>query len=239
MKYNILSILVAIIVYPLSAQQNAVSSIKLNSSLDSACYAIGVNYGNGLRENMQEFPGGTANFHAVAEAFVHAIIGDVESLLLAPEEALNYLNSYIMEFSIKEEEAAKEEQMRFFAENKTKEGVITTESGLQYKIIKQGEGDKPTAEDGVTVHYTGKLLDGTVFDSSIERGEPVTFGVNQVIDGWTELLQLMPVGSKYQVWIPSDLAYGSQGAGNVIKPNSSLEFEIELLGIEVSDTESR
>ena len=237
-KLSILFILSTIIVASLAAQQNTVSSIKLNSALDSACYAIGVNYGTGLRDYMQDFPGGTANFYALAEAFSRAIIGDLETLLLKPEEAQVYINSYIMELSIKEEEAAIEEEMRFFAENRTKEGVITTESGLQYKVLKQGEGDKPTAEDIVTVNYTGKLLDGSVFDSSEAHGEPATFVVAQVIAGWIEVLQLMPLGSKYVVWVPSELAYGSQGAGNVIKPNSTLEFEIELLGIEVSNAGS-
>jgi len=128
-----------------------------------------------------------------------------------------------------EEELAKGEA--FLAENKTKEGVIATESGLQYKIITQGNGPKPEESSTVKVHYTGQLLDGTVFDSSVQRGESATFGVSQVIQGWTEVLLLMPVGSKYQVWIPSNLAYGQQGAGQQIKPNSVLTFEIELLEI--------
>ena len=116
-------------------------------------------------------------------------------------------------------------------ENKTKKDVITTESGLQYQVVTEGTGEKPTAEDKVKVHYTGTLLDGTVFDSSVERGEPAEFGVGQVIKGWTEVLQLMPAGSKYIVWIPSELAYGERGAGGDIKPNSTLKFEIELLEI--------
>ena len=121
------------------------------------------------------------------------------------------------------------------AENKTKSGVITTESGLQYQVVTEGKGAKPTADDKVKVHYTGTLLNGTKFDSSVDRGEPAEFGVGQVIKGWTEVLQLMPVGSKYIVWIPSELAYGERGAGADIRPNSTLKFEIELLEIVKDD----
>ncbi|NJK83657.1 MAG: FKBP-type peptidyl-prolyl cis-trans isomerase, partial [Saprospiraceae bacterium] len=111
------------------------------------------------------------------------------------------------------------------------EGVIVLESGLQYKILKAGEGAVPTAKDKVTVHYHGTLIDGTVFDSSIQRGEPATFGVTQVIQGWVEALQLMPQGSKWRLFIPANLAYGSRSAGPSIKPNSALIFDVELLDI--------
>lgn len=120
---------------------------------------------------------------------------------------------------------------RFLAENKNKEGVVELPSGLQYKIIEKGTGSIPSATDRVKVHYKGSLLDGTVFDSSIDRGEPITFGVSQVISGWTEALQLMPVGSKWMLYIPYQLGYGNRDAG-VIKPYSTLIFEVELLGIE-------
>ncbi|GAB5415509.1 MAG: FKBP-type peptidyl-prolyl cis-trans isomerase [Congregibacter sp.] len=119
----------------------------------------------------------------------------------------------------------------FLAENGAREGVMTTDSGLQYEIIEEGDGAMPTAEDSVSVHYRGTLLDGTEFDSSYARGEPVTFGVTQVISGWTEALQLMKVGSKYKLFIPSELAYGAGGAGDRIGPNSALIFDVELLGI--------
>ncbi len=127
--------------------------------------------------------------------------------------------------------ANKEAGIKFLAENKTKEGVVTTASGLQYKIITKGTGEIPTAESKVKVHYKGTLLDGTEFDSSYKRNEPATFGAGQVIKGWTEALTLMPVGSKWELYIPSDLAYGSRDAGP-IKPFSTLIFEVELLGIE-------
>jgi FKBP-type peptidyl-prolyl cis-trans isomerase FklB len=127
--------------------------------------------------------------------------------------------------------ANREAGIKFLAENKTKEGVVTTASGLQYKIITKGTGEIPTAESKVKVHYKGTLLDGTEFDSSYKRNEPATFGAGQVIKGWTEALTLMPVGSKWELYIPSDLAYGSRDAGP-IKPFSTLIFEVELLSIE-------
>jgi len=123
------------------------------------------------------------------------------------------------------------EAAEFFAENGAREGVMTTDSGLQYEALEEGEGPKPTAEDRVQVHYRGTLLDGTVFDSSYERGQPVTFGLNQVIPGWTEGLQLMSPGAKYKLYIPSELGYGSGGAGDSIGPNAALIFEVELLSI--------
>lgn len=120
----------------------------------------------------------------------------------------------------------------FLANNKDKDGIVTLDSGLQYEVISEGDGSKPVATDTVSVHYTGTLLDGTVFDSSVQRGEPAKFPVNQVIAGWTEALQLMNVGSKYKLYIPSDLAYGARGAGQAIGPHATLVFEVELLGIE-------
>jgi len=123
------------------------------------------------------------------------------------------------------------EGKKFLEENKKREGVVTTESGLQYVILKKGTGPKPAGTDKVKVHYRGTLIDGTEFDSSIKRGQPAEFNVNAVIKGWTEALQLMPVGSKWQLYIPSDLAYGPRGAGRQIGPNETLIFEVELLDI--------
>ena len=224
--------LAMLIASPLAAQQKTI----LTSAIDSVCYGIGVINGAGLKESMNQFPGGKYNLQAIAEAFTHALIGDAESLLLNREDAQNYIQAFLMEASTKEAEAAKEEEIRFFAENKTKDGVITTESGLQYKVLVQGEGDKPSPNDRVSVHYKGSLLDGTVFDNSIERGEPISIGVSQVIEGWTEVLLLMPLGSKFTAWIPSELGYGMQGNGP-IKPNSTLVFELELLSIEVIENQ--
>jgi FKBP-type peptidyl-prolyl cis-trans isomerase len=231
-RISVLFLLTAIITSSLTAQQNT----KLTSAVDSACYAIGVLNGAGLKESMEQFPGGKFNLNAIAEAFTHVLTGNAETLLMSREEAQDYFQAYMMEITVKEAEAAKVEESRFLAENKTKPGVITTESGLQYKVLTLGEGDKPKQSDIVTVHYTGSLLDGDVFDSSVTRGEPITIGVDKVIQGWTEILQLMPLGSKFITWIPSELGYGAQGNGP-IKPNSTLVFEMELLGIEVVNNE--
>ncbi len=129
-------------------------------------------------------------------------------------------------------DANQKEGAAFLAANKTKEGVVTTSSGLQYKILKQGDGPKPTATDSVVCNYKGTLINGTEFDSSYKRGQPATFPVNGVIKGWTEALQLMPTGSKWQLFVPADLAYGARGAGQDIGPNATLIFEVELLSIQ-------
>ena len=203
-------------------------SANLKSAIDSASYAIGVSTGAGYKENLKTLPD-SANVDALIAGFTEALKGQKTSM--TPEAAQAFLQTYFMEASAKQATKAKEEGDKFLAENKTKEGIITTESGLQYKVVTEGKGVKPTAEDKVKVHYKGTLLDGKVFDSSIERGEPAEFGVGQVIKGWTEGLQLMPVGSKYTFWIPSELAYGERVAGQDIKPNSVLVFEVELLEI--------
>lgn len=209
------------------------TNVSLKSDVDSVSYAIGVSTGLGYKENLKTLPGGEANVDALIAGFIQAIKGD--STKMNMEQAREYMQKYFVEASAKEANKTKEEGEKFLAENKKKSGVITTESGLQYQVITEGTGAKPTAEDHVKVHYTGTLLDGTKFDSSVDRGEPAEFPVSQVIKGWTEGLQLMPVGSKYIFWIPSDLAYGDRGAGQMIKPNSTLKFEVELLEIVKDD----
>ena len=155
-----------------------------------------------------------------------------EDTSMSLEEASQHIQAY---FSAKQNEMLEmntEEGKLFLAENKEKENVVTLPSGLQYEILTEGNGAVPTATDTVNCHYHGTLIDGTVFDSSVQRGQPATFGVTQVIKGWVEALQLMPVGSKWRLFVPSDLAYGEQGAGNDIQPNSTLIFEVELLSIQ-------
>lgn len=148
------------------------------------------------------------------------------------QEAQKLLNSFFEELEKKVAGQAKEEGERFLSENARRDGVKVTASGLQYEILEATIGQKPKATDRVKVHYEGTLTDGTVFDSSYRRGEPITFGLNQVIAGWTEGLQLMSIGSKYKLYIPYQLGYGAQGAGGSIPPYAALIFTVELLGIE-------
>ncbi len=147
------------------------------------------------------------------------------------EEAQKLINDYLQELQDKAEKVARAEGEQFLAENGKKENVKTTASGLQYVVEKEGTGAQPTAEDEVTVHYTGKLLNGQVFDSSVNRGEPATFPLNRVIPGWTEGVQLMKEGAKYTFFIPSDLAYGPQGVPGAIPPHSTLIFDVELIKV--------
>lgn len=150
---------------------------------------------------------------------------------LPMEEAQKIINEYLRELEAKATAKAKEVGAKFLEENAKNEGVKVTESGLQFVVEKEGTGIQPTAEDEVTVHYTGRLLDGTVFDSSVTRGEPATFPLNRVIPGWTEGVQLMKEGGKYTFFIPSELAYGAQGVPNAIPPHSTLIFEVELIKV--------
>ena len=154
-----------------------------------------------------------------------------QETLLTLQEAGDALNAYMEKAFAAQAEANKSRGEEFLKANAGKEGVSTTDSGLQYKVLTPADGPKPAAEDTVTVHYRGTLIDGTEFDSSYSRGEPTSFTLNQVIPGWTEGVQLMSVGSKYQFFIPHDLAYGDRGAGGTIGPYEALIFEVELLEI--------
>ena len=228
-----ISVLVATVIVAMGITScgDSHKSASLKTAADSVSYAIGISTGAGYKENLKTLPGDPANVDDLIAGFIQAIKGDSSAMKMTPQAAQAYVQTYFMEASARDAKKTKEEGEKFLAENKTKKDVITTESGLQYKVEKEGTGAKPTATDKVKVHYTGTLLDGTKFDSSVDRGEPAEFGVGQVIKGWTEGLQIMPVGSKYIFWIPAELAYGERGAGQDIKPNSTLKFEIELLDI--------
>ena len=194
--------------------------------MDKISYAIGMSMASNLMNS------GLRDIEV--ESFVKAFteVMNNETTTISPEEANQTLQEY---FSKQQEEMLNknlEAGKAFLEENSQKENIVSLPSGLQYEVINEGSGEKPKATDSVKCHYHGTLLNGTVFDSSVQRGQPAVFGVNQVIKGWVEALQLMSVGSKWRLFIPSDLAYGSQGAGNTIEPNSTLIFEVELLGIE-------
>lgn len=147
------------------------------------------------------------------------------------DEINSFLQDYFGKLQAEQQKAAVAEGEKFLKNNSSQDGVVTLESGLQYKVLKEGTGEKPKATDTVTTHYHGTLISGEVFDSSVERSEPASFPVNGVIPGWVEALQLMPVGSKWKLFVPSHLAYGERGAGQKIGPNTTLIFEVELLSI--------
>lgn len=198
---------------------------KNNIKMDKLSYAWGMALGQQLRAMGVE----NINKEDFDEA-VHAAFEGKETKL-SPEEANKLIQEYLQELTAKKAAEIREVGERFLAENSKKEGIKVTASGLQYFVDKEGDGAQPTAEDEVTVHYTGRLLDGTVFDSSVNRGEPATFPLNRVIPGWTEGVQLMREGGKYTFFIPSDLAYGPQGVPNAIPPHSTLIFDVELIKV--------
>lgn len=199
----------------------------MSQDINAVSYCIGLSVADSL---MQQELGGI-NPTVMAEAIAAVFNGETSKY--TPEEANGIIQAYLQDVTASKFEVYKAEGESFLAENAKKEGVQTTASGLQYEIIEAGNGAKPVATDTVKVHYHGTLIDGTVFDSSVSRGMPATFGVHQVIKGWTEALQLMPVGSKYRLYIPQDLAYGAQPhPGGAIKPFMALIFDVELISIE-------
>lgn len=199
--------------------------VDMTNKDKKASYALGVV----VASNMKDQGLDSLNVEAIQVAFADVLLE--KDLKVARDEAEGVVQAYLQQAMEAKAAKLKEEAAAFLEENKTKEGVIETESGLQYKVLAEGSGRSPMVNDEVTVHYVGKLADGTVFDSSVERGEPVTFGVGQVIPGWTEGLQLMQEGDKYVFYIPYDLAYGERGAGAQIPPFSTLIFEVELLKV--------
>ncbi len=221
---------VAMIVGMLSGVAHAQSKPSLKTDKEKLSYSLGFDYG-------KRFPKGSVDldFKTFAAGAADGLAGKPA---MSEEELQKVLTDFQTAMRAKMTAAAqqaadenKKTGEAFLAKNKKEKGVVTLPSGLQYKVLKEGKGAKPKAADTVSTHYRGTLIDGTEFDSSIKRGQPAEFPVGQVIKGWTEALQLMPVGSKWQLFIPSDLAYGQQGAGNIIGPNSTLIFEVELLEI--------
>lgn len=200
--------------------------MNLENEIDKVSYSLGVN----VAENIKQQGLDQINSSAFAKAVEDVYKGG--STQINGAEAQQILQSYFQKKQAAQFEGNKEAGEKFLAENATKEGVVVLPSGLQYKVITEGTGEKPTATSTVKTHYHGTLIDGTVFDSSVDRGQPISFPVNGVIAGWTEALQLMPVGSKWKLFIPYNLAYGERGAGGKIGPYSALIFDVELLGIE-------
>jgi FKBP-type peptidyl-prolyl cis-trans isomerase FklB len=206
-------------------------------------YALGMNIGSGLGANLKK-QSVEVDSTLVSQGLKDAMSGG--KTRLTEDEAKAVLQEVQTEVQKQQQEKAqkvaaanKTEGEAFLAANKSKDGVVTLPSGLQYKILTAGTGPKPTASDSVKCNYKGTLIDGKEFDSSYKRGQPATFAVGQVIKGWTEALQLMPVGSKWQLFVPSSLGYGERGAGAEIGPNASLIFEVELLSIEEKATDAK
>ena len=200
--------------------------------MDKLSYALGI----GIGRQLAQMGADSSNIDGFAQA-IKDIIGG-QSLQVSDSEAQQLVNSFFQEQEAKQRAAAaekgkavKEAGEKFLAENAKKDGIITLPSGLQYQVLKEGNGKSPKATDRVKCHYEGTLIDGTMFDSSIQRGEPAVFGLNQVIAGWTEGVQLMQEGAKYRFFIPYNLGYGEHGAGASIPPFAALVFDVELIEV--------
>ena len=232
----LLTLLCVTVVYAQKNKKEKKSKSKVEvvapkSLTEITSYALGVNIADGLKQNSEQL-GITDDREWIVRGLREAADGKSQFDSAKMSEAFAKLDSLVKE----NRDIKARKQKEFLEENKKKAGVITTPSGLQYEVITLGTGDKPTLESNVEVNYEGKTIDGKVFDSSYERGTTTYFKLSNVISGWQEGLQLMPVGSKFRFYIPSELAYGERGAGNDIEPNATLIFEVELLNI-VPDTE--
>src|SRR5574344_1602574 len=193
--------------------------------MDKFSYAIGL----GIGQNLKGMGATNININDFAQAIKDVIEGNQTAI--SHKEAQIIVNDYFQELEKKISEVNIKEGKSFLEENKKNPNVVTLPSGLQYEILQEGNGKKPKANERVKCHYEGTLINGTLFDSSIKRGEPAVFGVSQVIPGWVEALQLMSEGSKWRLFIPSELAYGAQGAGDMIPPHSTLIFDVELIEV--------
>ena len=212
--------------------QDAAAAPAFADENDKASYAIGLKYGESMKRDLSELQLKTF-YRGFSDGFEGKEPAIKAEDIVATLQALQ--TRKMSEMKEKADAAGagnKTDGDKYLADNKKREGVITLESGLQYEVLTVGKGESPTKDDKVNVHYHGTLIDGTVFDSSVDRGKPATFGVGQVIKGWTEALQLMKTGDKWKVFIPSELAYGARGAGGKIGPNAALVFEVELISIE-------
>ncbi len=226
MKKSLLILGSASVLFMAACSTGKKTEVELKSDLDSVSYAMGVSIGANLKQSKVD----SLNTVAFEDGLRSAL--EDGDLKITKEEAQGVINTYFEGLGKQQSKESLDKGKAFLEKNKMKECVTTTASGLQYEVIKEGEGPKPTAEDVVEAHYHGTLLDGTVFDSSVERGKPFSFELGGVIPGWQEGIQLMSVGAKYKFYIPSNLAYGERGAGGMIGPNETLIFEVELLGIE-------
>ena len=229
MKKNIFIFLLIGTVFSIQATPKSGKS-TLETSLDSVSYALGMQVGSDLAKNLESIPGGPLQMDLFIEAMTKELKSDSANLLLDGSKVMEIIQTYMMKAEEERAKKAETENNLFLESNKKNKNVITTASGLQYEVLRQGEGAKPKATDKVKVHYHGTLVDGTVFDSSVERDAPIEFDLDKVIPGWTEGVQLMPVGSKFRFFIPPALGYGPRSTGK-IKPNSILIFEVELLDI--------
>ena len=207
-------------------QKNKATDGKLATQVDSVSYGIGLSIGENLKKSSMN----DLNVDLIANGIKSAFNND--SSVMKEKDCQGLIQNFMQAKAKKKGNENMEKGKAFLAENGKKEGVKTTPSGLQYQILKDGTGPKPTLTDKVSVHYTGTLIDGTVFDSSVQRGQPAQFGCNQVIPGWTEALQLMSVGSKWKLFIPSNIAYGERAPGGTIGPNETLIFEVEMISID-------
>ena len=230
MNKNVILTMAAVALFaitPCKAQKKVENKkAVLTTEVEKASYALGSQLGDNFKQQGFE---SLLNLDFIIAGLRETIEGTSQ---LDAATANDILNNFFMELQKSQSSGKIEEGKAFLAENGKRAGVTTTASGLQYEIITQGNGPKPDINSTVNTHYRGTLLNGTVFDSSYDRGEPISFPLNGVIRGWTEALQLMPVGSKWKIYLPYDLAYGERGAGQVIGPFETLVFEIELLGIE-------